>query len=451
VNEPEIASAHAPESAMSATEAAARIAEWVPSLDWVVQRPVAVTLLALAALFGAAIVVHLISHLILLRALVAIAKRSSISWDDVLVRHHVFHRVVRIPSVVVVQSGVGDVPGLPTAIGHVIATLASIVTVVLVARVVIAFLGAMNDVYARHVRDASRRPIKGYVQVGQLLTYIVAGILVIAQLFNQSPIYLLSGLGAMTAVLLLIFRDTLLSLVAGVQLTSNDLLRIGDWIEMPTFGADGDVVDIALNVVKVQNWDRTFTVIPTHKFLEHSFKNWRGMFDAGGRRIMRSIHIDLATVRFLSKDEIARLRRIVLLRDYLDEKLAEITQHNETRVPSEFRDVIVNQRALTNVGTLRAYINAYLRQHPSVHQNLTIMTRQLQPTPQGLPLQLYLFTNDTKWVNYERVQADIFDHLFAILPEFGLRAFQEPSGNDVAQLKGMAPLAEPTSVRTAPN
>jgi miniconductance mechanosensitive channel len=438
-------------AASSATELAGRIAELVPQLAWLRDEPIALTLIALAVLVGVVFVVHVFSRVVLLRLLIGIARRSAITWDDVLVRHDVFHRVVQLPSVLVVYGSISSIPGVPSSIARVVAMGASVMTTVIVARVVIAFLGAMNDVYARRVKDAARRPIKGYVQVAQLLTYIVAGILVVAAVFNRSPVYLLSGLGAMTAVLLLIFRDTLLSLVAGVQLTSNDLLRIGDWIEMPAFGADGDVVDIALNVVKVQNWDHTFTVIPTHKFLEHSFKNWRGMFDAGGRRIMRSLHLDLATVRFLSKDEIARLRRIVILREYLDTKVAEITEHNEKHVPSDVRDVVVNQRALTNVGTFRAYVNAYLRQHPSVRQDLTIMTRQLQPTAQGLPLQLYVFTNDTKWVNYERVQSDIFDHLFAILPEFGLRAFQEPSGNDVAQLKNLAHETPSSSTRPAPN
>jgi miniconductance mechanosensitive channel len=242
----------------------------------------------------------------------------------------------------------------------------------------------------------------------------------------------------MTAVLLLVFRDTLLSLVAGIQITTNDLLRPGDWIEMPQFQADGDVIDIALNSVTVQNWDRTLSVIPTHKFLEHSFKNWRGMSESGGRRIKRAFHVDQTTIRFLTDDEVEAFGRWELLGDYIAGKTGELRAHNESR--SEARgtggNVVPHQRRLTNIGTLRAYVIAYLRAHPGIHQDMTFLVRQLAPGPHGLPIEVYVFTSDIRWPVYEGIQADIFDHLLATVPEFGLRVFQNPSGADVAALAG---------------
>jgi miniconductance mechanosensitive channel len=251
----------------------------------------------------------------------------------------------------------------------------------------------------------------------------------VAELAGQTPWFFVSGLGAMMAIILLIFRDTLLSLVASVQLTNNDLIRVGDWIEMPQFGADGDVVDIALNTVKVQNWDRTITVIPTHKFLEHSFRNWRSMFDGGGRRIKRAIYIDMSGVRFLTDGEIQRLSRFALLEDYMAEKRRELEAWNARHAGDPV--VIGNARRLTNIGTLRAYIIAYLRNHPRIHSELTFLVRQLAPTPEGLPLEIYVFSSDTRWGSYEAIQADIFDHILAMVPEFHLSVYQRPSGKDV--------------------
>jgi miniconductance mechanosensitive channel len=239
----------------------------------------------------------------------------------------------------------------------------------------------------------------------------------------------LSGLGAMTAVLLLIFRDTLLSLVAGVQITTNDLLRVGDWIEMPQFAADGDVVDIALNSVTVQNWDRTLSVIPTHKFLEHSFKNWRGMTESGGRRIKRAVHIDQTTIRYLDDDEVERFASWQLLGEYVGRKREEIAAFNREHAPPE--GTVPHVRRLTNVGTFRAYLIEYLKAHPGIRKDMTFLVRQLAPGPQGLPIEIYVFTADTRWAFYEATQADIFDHVLATIPEFGLRVYQQPGGADV--------------------
>jgi miniconductance mechanosensitive channel len=233
---------------------------------------------------------------------------------------------------------------------------------------------------------------------------------------------------------MLIFRDTILSFVAGIQLVNNDLVRVGDWIEMPQFNADGDVVDISLIAVKVRNFDSTSTLIPTHKFLDNAFKNWRGMFESGGRRIMRSIYVDMTTIRFLTAAEIERFERFVLLRDYIRGKRDEIATWNAEHCPADATDISANARHLTNVGTFRAYISEYLRRHPDVHQERMFLIRQLEPTSKGLPLQVYIFLRETRWVYYEGIQSDIFDHMLAVAPEFGLRVFQEPSGYDFAHL-----------------
>ncbi len=416
---------------------------------WLSSFPLANTALGVVLLATGVLIVHMITRRILLYWIVKLAKLSTITWDDVLIENKVFHRLMPIVPALLIHWGVVFVPGLSEPVITLVQRLALCTIVILSARSLSALIGSINDIYMRYPISRGR-PLKGYFQVVQILIYIVAGIIVISSLMNQSPLYLLSGLGAMTAVLLLIFRDTLLSLVAGIQLTSNDLIRVGDWIEMPGFGADGDVVDIALNVVTVQNWDRTISVVPTHKFLDHSFKNWRSMFDAGGRRIKRSIHLDMSTIRFLTPDEIARFRRYVMLEEYIDQKTREIEAYNAEHCPSDGADIMANSRHLTNIGTFRAYVTQYLRNHPQIHQEMTFLIRQLQPTPQGLPLEIYVFTNDTRWAFYEGIQADVFDHILAIVPDFGLRVFQEPSGSDIARLAGRSKPSAPLAATDVP-
>ncbi len=281
------------------------------------------------------------------------------------------------------------------------------------------------DIWYRRRPDAASKPIKGFLQLGKIVLYIVAGILIISMLVNRNPLILLSGLGAMAAVLMLIFQDTILSLVASLQLGSNDMVRIGDWIEMPSQNADGDVIEIALHTVKVQNWDKTITTIPVRKLITDSFKNWRGMFETGGRRIMRSLYLDQRSVRFLNDDEVKRLEDFVVLNEYLDRKRQELGAWN-ARLASKGAKPI-NERRVTNLGTFRAYVEHYLRSHPGVNSNMLMLVRQLQPGATGIPLQIYCFSNDTRWVVYEGIQADIFDHLLAILPVFDLRVFQQCS------------------------
>jgi miniconductance mechanosensitive channel len=337
------------------------------------------------------------------------------------------HRLSLMIPLLALQVGLDWVPALSPELRGLLERIFASATILVATLTFDALLTAGHEIYLRTPLSANR-PIKSYIQLVKVVLWLIAGIFIIARLADQSPWFFVSGLGAMMAIILLIFRDTLLSLVASVQLTNNDLIRVGDWIEMPQFGADGDVTDIALNTVRVENWDKTITVIPTHKFLEHSFRNWRNMFERGGRRIKRAIHINTATIRFLTDDEIDRLSRFKLLSDYITSKTEELSEYN-----APYRNdplAIVNGRRLTNIGTFRAYIIAYLREHPMIHQDLTFLVRQLAPTPEGLPLEIYVFTNDTRWGAYESIQADIFDHVLAIVSEFGLSVYQRPSGPD---------------------
>jgi miniconductance mechanosensitive channel len=342
-------------------------------------------------------------------------------------------RLANIVPAVIVAAGIVLVPHLPAWVADVTRNVTSAFVILTVALAVGGALSLANDIYSRRP-DADTRPIKGYVQVAKIVVYCAAGILMIAALIERSPLLLLSGLGAMAAVLMLVFKDTILSLVASVQLSSNDMLRVGDWIEMPAQNADGDVIDIALHTVKVRNWDKTITTIPMHRLISESFRNWRGMYETGGRRIKRSLMIDQNSVRFLQPAEVDRLRDVSLIADYLADKQAELERWNIAR-PERTRNQ-VNARRITNVGTFRAYMTAYLKARGDMNTDLFLIVRQLAPTEHGLPLEIYAFTASTAWADYEGTQADIFDHLIAILPEFGLRLFQQPTGLDLAPLAG---------------
>ncbi len=352
-------------------------------------------------------------------------------WSEPLLERRVGARVAFLVALAAIGEWLRYVPGLPDFLTEFVYRVAGIVVAIAVARTLAAFMNAVGDRHAAR-QQPGRRPIKGYVQVVALIGYLLAGIVTIGLVLDRDPLVLLTGIGAASAVLLLIFQNTILSFVAGIQLTTDDLIRVGDWIEMPEMNADGDVKDIALNTVTVQNWDKTLTIIPAHNFLGKSFKNWRGMQASSGRRIKRSLDLDLSSVRFLTDDELEHLSRFALLRPYLEEKRAEIAEWT-ARNPAAREDVL-NSRRLTNAGTFRAYVTRYLRAHPQIAQDMTFLVRQLQPGPTGLPLEVYVFVNDVRWVVYESVQSDIFEHLIAILPEFGLRLFQEPSGSDMRAL-----------------
>ena len=386
----------------------------------------------LLSLLVGAVIVDLIVKRILVRTVRAIAKRSSASWDDALVRHDVFGRLAQVVPAVIIFVGVPLVPALPDGLTQLIRNVAMGYTVLMLTLAMTAALSAANMIYAA-LPVAKDRPIKGFVQLVQIVVWILGGVLIIAVVLDRSPLLLLSGFGAMTAILLLVFKDTILSLVASVQLTAQDMVRVGDWIEMPQFGADGDVVDVQLHTVKVQNWDKTITTIPTHRLITDSFKNWRGMSQSGGRRIKRELYLDVSSIRFQTQEEIDHFTRFALLSAYIRNKGQELADYNAglaTEVDAE-----VNKRRLTNVGTFRAYAYNYLKNHPKIHKDMTLIVRQLAPGPEGLPLEIYCFTNTTEWAAYEDIQSDIFDHLLAIVPEFGLRLYQKPAGSDLVNLK----------------
>lgn len=374
---------------------------------------------------------YLIASRVLLAALHRVVVQTSYTWDDALINNKVGKKLAQLVPVFVIYEGVGKLAIIDDRVRALLLNVTGAYMIVVVMLTIIALLSAANDIYESNPR-ARQRPIKGFVQLVQLAVVIMGGLLFIAALLDQSPVLMLSGFGAMTAVLLLVFKDTLLSLVASVQLTAQDMVRVGDWIEVPQFGADGDVVDVELHTVKVQNWDKTITTIPTHRLISDSFKNWRGMSLSGGRRIKRALYLDASSIHFMSEEEIERCNRFLLLEEYLSHKQCELSSYNDSLAGTLDTDQenAVNLRRLTNIGTFRAYVAHYLKQHPQLHKGMTLMVRQLPPGPQGVPIELYCFTTTTAWGEYEDVQADIFDHLLAIIPEFGLRLFQHPAGTE---------------------
>lgn len=400
------------------------------ALNWLAGMPAAVKMIGGLVLL---LVVGIFADVVVKRYVTRLARRASqrtrVEWDDDLIRFNVVGRLTQAVPALIIYFGVPLLPGLGETFSELIRNVALAYVVLVVTLGIGAFLSAVNAIYNRHPA-AKERPIKGFVQIAKIAIYILGAVLAISALMAKSPVVLLTGLGAMTAILLLIFRDTILSLVASVQLASLDMVRVGDWIEMPQFSADGDVIDVALHTVKVQNWDKTITTIPTHKLISESFRNWRGMSESGGRRIKRSINIDVNSVCFLTDGEIERFRDFAMLRGYIDRKRAELQEHNVALG----KTANVNLRRLTNLGTFRAYVYNYLKEHPRIHKGMTLMVRQLQPAPEGIPIEIYCFTDTTEWAEYESVQADIFDHLLAQCREFGLKVFQSPSGADIRLL-----------------
>ena len=392
-----------------------KLIENVQNID--IQNPYVASLIAIFVAY----VLFLITNQIILRSIAKIFRKTSTKFDDVLLEQKVFNKLPYLIPLIFLYSIRDIVPFFKLVDRFIIALIALIILISLNA-----LINSINDVYKKS-RFSKKLNIKSYTQVVKLIINSVGIIIIAALLAGKSPIYFLSGIGALTAVLILVFKDTILSLVSSVQISSNDLFKIGDWIEAPQFGADGNVIDIALHSVKVQNWDKTICVVPTNQLINSSFKNWRGMSESGGRRIKRSIKINMKSIKFCSNSMIEKFKTIYLLKDYIEEKLTEINDHNNDKKLDETD--IVNRRSLTNVGTFRAYINFYLKNNAKIHNDMTFLVRQLAPQSDGLPIEIYVFSNDTNWVNYEAIQSDIFDHLLAILPEFELEVFQNLTGN----------------------
>jgi miniconductance mechanosensitive channel len=407
------------------------ITYWFQNLLRVQELPESVVLavaqgLALLVLVLLAWVTHLVAQRGVVRAIRSLIKRTRNQRDDLLLQHGVFRRTARLTPFVVLFIT------LPLALPTeslpfvVLRGLLQIVMVLLLAFALDAVVNTLHDVY-RGLPIAHRITGQSFVQVFKLLLYFIAGVFVIAIALDKTPLYLLSGLGALTAVLLLVFKDTVLGFVAGIQLIANRMIAPGDWIEMGQYGADGDVLEVGLNTVKVQNWDMTITTIPTYALISEAFRNWRGMNESGGRRLKRSVRIDVHSVCFCDEEMLGRFAKIRFIADYIARKNQEVEDFNVANPDS---GIPANRRRLTNLGTFRAYVEGFLRNHPKIHQEMTLMVRQLPSDGQGVPIEIYAFSNDTAWATYEGIMADIFDHLLAIIPEFDLRVFQEPTGGD---------------------
>ncbi|EIT7183852.1 mechanosensitive ion channel [Serratia sp. SRS-8-S-2018] len=388
-------------------------------------------LMVLGLIVLISVAIHLVLHRVVLAALQRRGQQSQRVWQQAITQYKLFQRVALLLQGVIIsiQATLWLQSGSQTQ-----AVIVTAAQVWILAFTLLSLFSLLDTLLAllRQSPISNQLPLRGIFQGLKLVAAILIGIMIVSLLMGKSPLLLLSGLGAMTAVLMLVFKDPILGLVAGIQLSANDMLKIGDWLEMPKYGADGAVTDIGLTTVKVRNWDNTVTTIPTYALISDSFKNWRSMSESGGRRIKRSLNIDTSSVHFLSEEEQRRLQRNPLLHSYLNNKTQELSQHNQ-EIAVDLASPL-NGRRLTNLGTLRAYLEAYLRAHPRIHLNMTLMVRQLAPTPEGLPLEIYAFTNTTVWAEYESIQADIFDHILAVIDEFGLRVHQTPTGND---LRGM--------------
>ena len=379
------------------------------------------------------ILLYYIAKIIIVRVLRRIAKRTASIWDDVLLEKKVFNRMAfLLPGILVYQFApvtLAEFSGLTAGVVKV----TNLYIVFIVILIINSFFNAVYTIY-QDSEFSRLHPIKGYLQVAKMVVFVVGGIFMLSYLFNQTPVYLLGGLGAFSAVMLLIFKDPILGLVGGIQLSANDMVRQGDWINMPKFAADGTVLEISLTTVKVQNWDNTITTLPTYSLVSDAFQNYRGMQESGGRRLKRSININMQSIKFCTPEMLDKFRKIKLIGEYVDAKEIELNAYNlEHGIDDE---VLINGKRQTNLGIFRAYLQAFLRNHPMVNQDMTLLVRQLQSTDLGIPLEIYVFSKTTDWAIFEDLQSDIFDHILAIVPEFDLQVFQSPTGDDFRKMSG---------------
>ncbi|WP_349929659.1 mechanosensitive ion channel domain-containing protein [Acinetobacter sp. A1-4-2] len=396
--------------------------------DWSDHYPWLEMLTSLSILVLLALLANFIAKQVVVRGIRQLISKMKFVNQDIFAQHSVIRRVSNIVPAIVIMNGIVTVPHLSEKVTVLVQMAAQAFIFLTLALAISEFLSIFNLVYQRNPKSKNK-PIKGYLQLVKLIIFIVCGLMILGTFLKKDVFTLLAGFGAMAAVLMLIFQNTILSLVASVQISSYDMVRIGDWIEMPSLNADGDVIDMSLHTITVQNFDKTLTTIPTNKLVTDTFKNWRGMAYAGVRRIKRSIFIDQSSVHFMTPDEQQKLKDFLLLDQYLNSKHDELESFNQQLSNQS----LYNQRRLTNLGTFRAYVEFYLKQHSGIAQNQSLIIRQLQPTSEGLPLEIYAFANTTVWKDYEAIQSDIFDHLIAIVPEFGLRVYQAPSGADFRQ------------------
>ncbi len=401
--------------------AGSHIAEsWLPGVK---------LLILLVALILAASLAYVVTKTFVSRFLHAFFKKTKVTWDDVLADQKTFDRLSHIIPAVIVRAAA---PALFAGYGWLqvlMVKVADVYIMIAATFIVISFLKAAEYLLSQSPAFAGK-PIASYFQLIRIVLYIALFIVILSVLIGRSPLYFLSAFGAMTAILLLIFKDTILGLVASVQISANDVVRVGDWVEMPKFNADGDVIAINLNTVKIRNWDKTITAVPTFHFMSDSFKNWRGMQESGGRRIKRALYINLQSVKFVDPETRERFKSFSLISDYVTQRQAEIERYN---LEGNFdTSQLINGRRMTNIGVFRKYIELYIRNHPSIRKDMTILVRQLPIQESGLPIEIYCFTNTTAWVEYESIQSDLFDHLLAAAKWFELELFQQPSGSDIS-------------------
>lgn len=384
--------------------------------------------IAFGLILAVAFLADAVCRKILLRVVAQLVKKTKATWDDIVFDHKVMVHLSRMVAPIVIYAFV------PLAFADTGSATMEFVRRICLVYILVAFLNFVNSflkavytVYSEkeQFRD---RPLKGLLQTLQVILWLVGGIVIVGELIGRDPLSLLAGLGASAAILMLVFKDSIMGFVSGVQLSANDMLKVGDWIAMPKYGADGTVMEVTLNTVKVRNWDNTITTIPPYLLVSDSFQNWRGMRESGGRRVKRSINIDMTSVKFCTPEMLEKYRKIQLLKAYVEQTERVVKEYNEERGIDN--SILVNGRRQTNLGVFRAYLTAYLKSLPTVNQEMTCMVRQLQPTDHGIPMELYFFCAIKDWVPYEGVQADVFDHVLAIIPEFDLQVFQSPSGRD---------------------
>lgn len=382
------------------------------------------------------IIIDLLARRVVERVIKTIIKKSKSKLDDIFLKEGVFHRLGNIIPILFVSYAASALFANYETVSDIINKLSNATIAILVMMMVNALLDAVEQVLERNP-NMKDKPLDSYFQLARILVSIIGVFIALSIILDKNPIDFLVGLGGFTAIIILVFRDTILGFVASIYLSANDILRVGDWVEVPKYGADGDVTQITLTTVKIQNFDKTISTIPTYAFISDSFKNWRGMKESGGRRMKRNIYLKISSIRFCNEEMLDRFEKFQLITDYIKETREEYRIYNEAEYVDNTE--IINGRTLTNIGVFQKYIEAYLRKHPNLHQeNLTLMVRQLQPTELGLPLQVYAFTKTTAWIEYEEIQAEIFDHILASAPFFGIEIFQNPSGTDFAQLGSYA-------------
>lgn len=389
-------------------------------------------IIILLVLLLIAIFSDVLANRVLLNLAKRIVKRTKTDWDDLLIEKKVFNRLAHLVPAVVLDGLIPSfLEGHQTWIDFGL-KCSHIYLIAGVIAVLLSFINVLQELVGRHpfMKD---KPLESYAQLIKIIVYVIGGIYLISVIIGRSPLGIFSALGAMSVVLMLVFKDTILGFVGSIQLAANDMIKVGDWIEFPKYGADGDVIEIKLQTIKIRNWDKTITTVPTYSFVSDAFKNWRGMEESGGRRIKRSINIDLGSIKLCDEEMLTRFKKIQFIEQYLESKQEEIQQFNKTH--GVHQGSIVNGRSITNMGTFRAYVKAYLSRNEQLNKDMTFLVRQLQPTEKGLPLEIYVFSSEKRWALYEDIQADIFDHVLSVVKEFDLEVFQNPTGADLRTLK----------------